>query len=137
MATNQANRALTAAGYRLHTGTPSDAGSFNLTVTHGETSHTTNTVRMTLADIGQWLFRAERSAASTRSLGHNSTTHTIFLGLEYILTNPDWWSPEHTCDATLSRLYCEGGIRRTVAHPHGTMFDRNCTIGSVHSGYLT
>ena len=52
MTTNQANRALTAAGYRLTNATPTDAGGLSLTTKHGDTTHTMDTARMTLVDIG-------------------------------------------------------------------------------------
>ena len=106
-------------------------------MTQGKTTHTTNTARMTLSDIGQWIFCAETSAANTCTLVHNNTARTILLGLGYVPTKPDWWSSEHNRDATLARLYCKEGIMRTVAHPRGTMFDRNRALGSVHSGYFT
>jgi hypothetical protein len=134
---NQANEALTAAGYRLARRTPSEKGVFTLTVTQSKITHITNTAQMTLADIGQWLFRTETLAANNRTLVHNNTTRAVLLGLGYVTTKPVWWSLEHARDANLARLYCKGGVRTAVVHPRGTMFDRNRALNSVHSGYLT
>ena len=137
MATSQANWALTAAGYRLSNGTPSDAGGFTLTVAHGDTTHTTDTARMTLGNIGQWLFCAEVSAADAHTLVGSTTARAVLLGMGYVQNEPDWWSPESTRNTPLARLYCERGIWMTVVHLRGTMFDRSRGLESMHIGSLT
>ena len=82
--TNQANQTLTAAGYRLLNATPLDAGGLSLTATHGDTTHTTDTARMTLGDIGQWLFRAETTSANARTLVSSNMARAILLGVGYV-----------------------------------------------------
>ena len=51
VSTGRANQALIAAGYRLLNAPPLDAVGLILAVTHGNTTRTTDTARMTLSDI--------------------------------------------------------------------------------------
>ena len=92
---------------------------------------------MTLGDIGQWLFRMVTAAANARTLVGNNTARVVLLYMGYVQSNSHWWTPEPSRDTTLTRLYCENGIRTAPAHPRGKMFQRLRGLDSVHSGYLT
>ena len=89
MTTGQANQALTTAGYRLLNAPPSDAGGLSLTATQGDTTRTTNTARMALGDIGQWIFHMETAAADACTLVGSDTARTILLGMGYVQSNPE------------------------------------------------
>ena len=102
--TDWANEALLAAGYRLLNAPPLDADGFILTATHGATTRTTDTARMTLGDIGQWLFRMETTAAGAHTPVGNETAQAVLLYMRCVPSNPQWWTPAPLRNTTLARL---------------------------------
>ena len=135
--TGWANAALLAAGYWLLTAPPSDADGFILSVTHDATTRTTDTARMTLSDIGQWLFRMETASADARTPVGDDTAQAVLLCMGYVANNPQWWTPAPLRDTTLTRLYCKDGIWSAPTHPRGRMYQRLRGLDSIHSGYIT
>ena len=95
-----------------------------------------NTARMTVGDIGHFLFRFFKDEHREHALVSDGIARPILELLGYVPANPAWRRSEESRDHHLSWLYCRGE-RTAVRHPTGRMYTRGGSLPDVYSAYTT